>query len=97
VRVRARRLHDGRGVGRRSQQEGNHAIGRPTGQTMPLPPLLREDGGRRLVRSSGGWLEDLSGAGRRKQRKTCVVDAVVRARIGAFPAAASRPAPERRC
>jgi hypothetical protein len=45
----------------------------------------REDGGRRLVRSSGGRSEDLSGAGRKEHRKTGVVDAVRRPQIGSFP------------
>jgi hypothetical protein len=42
-------------------------------------------GGSRLVRSSCGRSEDLSGAGRRKHRKTCVLNKVVRARIRPFP------------
>jgi hypothetical protein len=65
VRVRSRRLHDGRGVGR---EPANHAIGRPTGQTKPLHlsyegrrpktcPVLRggrgESRGRRNSNSSG--------------------------------------------
>jgi hypothetical protein len=49
----------------------------------------REDGGRRLVGSSGGRSEDLSGAGRKEHRKTCVVDAVRRTSIGPSP----RPPP----
>jgi hypothetical protein len=49
VRVRARRLHDGRGVGRRSQQEGkSHNRSSNEGRLCPLPPLLRKDGAEDL-------------------------------------------------
>jgi len=97
VRVWARRLHDGRGVGRRSWQEGKSRHRSPNGADHAAPtspsrgqrpktcPVLRRSVGRLVRRRAEETPEGLW------------VDAVVRARIGTFPAAASRPAPERRC
>jgi hypothetical protein len=84
VRVRARRLHDGRGVSEEPQEgKSRH----------------RSSDGGRSCRSYLSFertaAEDLSGppavgqktcpAPAGKHPKTCVVDAVVRARIGPFP------------
>jgi hypothetical protein len=97
VRVRARRLQDGRGVGRRSQQEGK------SGQ--------RSSDGGRSCRSHLSFertaAEDLSGhpavgqktcpAPASKHRKTCVVETVVQARIGPSSRPPITQRPERRC
>jgi hypothetical protein len=85
VRVRARPLRDGRGVGRRSQQQdkSRHRSSNE-GQTMPAP-----------TSPSRGRAEDLSGppavgqktcpATASKHRKTCVVETVVQMDRGPSP------------
>jgi hypothetical protein len=56
VRVRARRLHDGRGVGRRSQQEGkSRHRSSNEGQTMPAPTAMNV--GPAVVVALGAWCD----------------------------------------